>query len=67
VVEIRAYCPRRWPGKALEPDEPRVTRIGYHVIEGRSNVGKAARAGMAIVPQDHVEGTPDPPEREAGR
>jgi hypothetical protein len=58
-VEIRAYCPKRWPGKAFEPEEARVSKIDFFVIDGRTNAGKAMKQGVAIVPQDHIEGPPE--------
>ena len=64
VVEIRAYCPRRWPGSPAAADErgepkPLVTKIAYHRIDGRTNHGKALRQEMALVPEGHVDGPPE--------
>ena len=64
VVEIWAYCSRRWPGAPAAADDrgepkPLVTKIGYHRIDGRTNHGKALRQEMALVPEGHVDGPPE--------
>jgi hypothetical protein len=59
VCKIRAYCPRRWPGKTFADGEPRISSIRYGAIDGRTNVGKARREGMLLVPQESVQGMPE--------
>lgn len=58
-AEIPAYSPRRWPGWKFERGDPKVTATTYEVLDGRTRVGKAARAALIPIAQDVDAGVLD--------